>query len=535
MTDPQATALVFYPTKALANDQANSWAHRCADVGLPPETVGQINGDVHTSHRESIMNNSRVVIMTPDVCHAWLTRNVETIPVKNFLRGLRTIIIDEAHTYESIFGSNSAYLFRRLVTAAITAGNPRPPQYIAATATILEPESHLRKLTGQEFQVVNETLNGAPRFSRTLHHLALAASGYANTPSQQMAQLVINIIDNDPDAQVIAFHDSRQGIERIVQEISRPDIVMPYRSGYLAEDRYEIENSLREGRIRAIISTSALELGIDMPDLNYGINLDLPPTRKQFHQRLGRVGRSAPGTFVILAPENRFSDYGETMKDYYDHSVEPSLLYLDNEYITHQQAKCLKNELENSHKDTRVLPEHCVWPVGFDGALRNAHGKPPIHLSNISTTTDGKAPQLAHSLRSTGEEDLKIFPNTERSERNYNASGIGSISLPTALREAYPGAIYRHKGESYIVDEWVRNPKDRQGIIKVTPCGRSLYDTSPITRYMVTLIQDGQHINKHRGHARRPRRRNYGDNHPVRRGVQRGRHGARVLPRPEEE
>ena len=127
------------------------------------------------------------------------------------------------------------------------------------------------------------------------------------------------------------------------------------------------------------------------------------------------------------------------MKDYYDHSVEPSLLYLDNEYITHQQAKCLKNELETSRRDTSVLPKHCVWPVGFDIALRNAHGKPPVHLSNISLSTDGKAPQLAHSLRSSGEENLKIFPNVEKRQRDYKGAGIGTISLSVAPERGLSG------------------------------------------------------------------------------------------------
>ena len=498
MTDPDATALVFYPTKALANDQANSWNRRCADVGLPGNTVDQINGDVPMNRRDGIINTSRVVIMTPDVCHAWLTRLAETPSVRKFLKGLKTIIIDEAHTYESIFGRNSAYLFRRLITACIAAGNPRPPQYIAATATILEPATHLHRLTGQEFQVIDHTQSGAPRFSRTLHHLPYSPRQFGHSSSQQMAELVVNIIDNDPDAQVIAFHDSRQGIERIVQNIGRPDIVMPYRSGYLSEDRFEIESRLRDGKIRAVITTSALEMGIDMPDLNYGINLDLPPTRKSFHQRLGRVGRSAPGTFIILAPPNRFSDFGETMKDYYDNSVEPSLLYLDNEDITYQQARCLKTDLENSHKDTRALPKHCVWPVGFDLALRNAHGKPPVHLSNSNLSTRGRAPQLAHSLRSSGEEDLKIFPNTVEEPRDYTGRGIGSINISAALREAYPGAIYRHMGESYNVDEWVRNPQNRQGIIRVTHRRQNQDRTKPMTRHMVTLEPDDQHINKRR-------------------------------------
>ena len=496
--DPDATALVFYPTKALANDQANSWRRRCADIGMPGETVDQINGDVPMKNRDGIISTSRIIIMTPDVCHAWLARKAQEPPIGNFLKNLRTVIVDEAHTYESIFGSNSAYLFRRLITLTATSGNPAIPQFIAATATILEPETHLEKLTGQKFTVVGQDQNGAPRFPRSLYHLPYGPQRRGRSPAHEMAELVINIIDNDPQAQVIAFHDSRQGIERIVQNINRPDIIMPYRSGYLPEDRMDIETKLRDGKIRGVITTSALELGIDMPDLNYGINLDLPPTRKQFHQRLGRVGRSSPGTFIILAPGNRFSDYGETIQDYYDNSVEPSLLYLDNEYISYQQARCLKSELENSRKDTRTPPKQCIWPVGFDISLRNAHGQPPPHLSNINLNTGGQPPQLAHSIRSSGEEDLKIVPSDGSPERNYNDRGIGSISLSAALREAYPGAIYLHRGATYTIDEWVRNPQNRQGIIKATSRPRSYERTKPLTRYMATVLHDDRHINKNR-------------------------------------
>ena len=142
--------------------------------------------------------------MTPDVCHAWLTRKAAEPPVKGFLRNLNTVIIDEAHTYEAVMGSNSAYLFRRLITATMTAGAAKQPQYIAATATILMPGEHLEKLTGQEFAVVEERQNGSPRYARAVHHLE-------GESEEELAALILNIINNDPNAQVIAFHDSRQG------------------------------------------------------------------------------------------------------------------------------------------------------------------------------------------------------------------------------------------------------------------------------------------------------------------------------------
>ena len=292
-SDPGFTGIIFYPTKALANDQARRWQQACRSIGADPGAVGEINGDVPTSERDGIMRRARLIVMTPDVCHAWMTDHASTEPVRTFLRGLGVVIIDEAHTYEFVFGSNSAYLFRRLAAAAVHAGNPKPPQLIAATATIEEPLKHLENLTGQPFTLVDESENGSPRHTRTIHHIPLPARG---DRERALANLITSIIDNDPSSQVIAFEDSRQGIERTVQMVGRPESVMPYRSGYLADNRREIENALRDNAIRGVMSTSALELGIDMPDLTHGINLDLPPQKKNFHQRLGRVGRAGPGT-----------------------------------------------------------------------------------------------------------------------------------------------------------------------------------------------------------------------------------------------
>ena len=432
MTDPEATALVFYPTKALANDQAQRWQQCCRTLDLPPDTVGQIDGDVKMHHRDAIIANSRIVIMTPDVCHAWLMRRATAHTIRKYLSNLAVVIIDEAHTYESVFGSNSAYLFRRLVTATTNAANPGMPQFIAATATILKPEEHLEKLTGQPFAVISEAVNGSPRYPRTLHHLPAVTQGVSR--EQQLADLIISIIDNDSDAQVIAFSDSRQAVERMVQLVNRPDSVMPYRAGYLPQERRIIEDRLRDNSIRAVIATSALELGIDMPDLNYGINLDLPPSRKQFHQRLGRVGRSRPGAFIVLAPADRFSAHGDTLREYFENSVEPSHLYLENEYITFQQALCLKAEADDFDQVTRVPPSHCRWPDGFDDALKNSHGPAPLHLANLAQRSGRKPPQLAYSLRSTGEEEIDIIPAAQ----DQTEQSIGNINISAAINEAYP-------------------------------------------------------------------------------------------------
>ena len=392
----EPTTLVFYPTKALANDQKRRWLEACELVGLPRETVGKINGDVGVNQRDPIIRRARVVIMTPDVCHAWMTRRADSPAVREFLSRLRTIIIDEAHVYEDVFGSNAAYLFRRLAIAAVNAGNAKPPQFVVATATILSPEEHMRKLTGQEFAVVDESRNGASRHSRGLLHLPLEVG--QGGAEDQLAALVAAIIEADSEAQVIAFHDSRQGIERVAKLIGRDD-VLPYRSGYSPEDRRRIEQKLRRNEIRGVIATSALELGIDMPDLNYGVNLWLPQSRKQQLQRIGRVGRSRPGTFVILVPDDQFSQHGELpwrpISKEAVRALEPCTWTTSTSPI--QQALCMVSEMIAQETDAMSPPTQCAWPAGFAEALRAAHGRAPMHLDDVlATWTDHTVPHLAY-------------------------------------------------------------------------------------------------------------------------------------------
>ncbi len=496
---PDPTTLVFYPTKALANDQERRWLEACELVGLPRETVGKINGDVALNQRDPIIERARVVIMTPDVCHAWMTRRADSEAVRGFLARLRNVIIDEAHVYEDVFGSNASYLFRRLAIAAVNAGNPKPPQFVAATATIRSPGDHLWKLTGQEFAVVDENKNGSPRHPRKLLHLPLQVG--RGTAEEQLAALVSSIIENAPDAQVIAFHDSRQGIERVAKSIGRGD-VMPYRSGYSPEDRRRIEQKLQRNEIRGVIATSALELGIDMPDLNYGVNLYLPQSRKQLLQRIGRVGRSRPGTFVILASDDQFAQHGESMEDYFKEAVEPSNLYLDNEYIAFQQALCMVGEMKAQHADAMSPPTQCAWPAGFADALRNAHGRALRHLDDVLQRTSHVDPHLAYGLRNSGEEKLAIYEVA--SDSRNRGKKIEEIDVSVAMREAYPGAIYHHQGRTYTVRRWGRDRESRAPHVNVVAAkGMGNARTKPINRRVITTGVGREHVVDRRRNVRR--------------------------------
>jgi DEAD/DEAH box helicase domain-containing protein len=232
---------------------------------------------------------------------------------------------------------------------------------------------------------------------------------------------------------------------------------MPYRSGYEVEDRTRIERALRSGSLDGVVATSALELGIDVSDMSVGINLGVPESRKAFRQRIGRVGRSGPGVFFVIAPPSAFRRFGETFQDYYAGSVEPSYLYLGNRFIQFAHARCLLDEVEVLGGDQASLPAGVDWPEGFADAIRLAKpgaGRPREFDYIAQVGSD--APHLNYPLRQVGEANFQI-----KDGRGEYQQVIGSIATNQAIREAYPGANYLHMGRAYKILEWSTRSYDR--------------------------------------------------------------------------
>ncbi len=285
-----AATIVFYPLKALAADQMVSWRRAAELAGLSGDTVVRLDGDVPRGERAGVLQNARIVLMTPDICHAWFLNEISKSTHRDFLARTSLIVIDEAHILEGIFGSNFAYLFRRLCAARSLASRGRPLaplQVVAASATILKPAEHLRALTGLQFETVGEEDDGSPHHGRSIVHICPDDGNEINITAILLRQMV----DESTAGSFITFVDSRQGTERFAVQTDRLDLVKPYRSGYEATDRTDIEDALRTGDLRGVVSTSALELGIDIPHFAVGINIGVPISRKSFRQRLGRVAR----------------------------------------------------------------------------------------------------------------------------------------------------------------------------------------------------------------------------------------------------
>ena len=450
---PSSRAIVFYPLKALAADQVQRWRAFARALSLPDDGIGRIDGSVPVADRDGILQGARIVVMTPDVCQAWLMARLSMPVVRRFVSALSTLIMDEAHTLDGVFGSNFAFLVRRLISARNhmlrNDADASPLQLVAATATISNPGEHLGRLTGRAFSVVGERFDGAPNHKRLVAHVA-SEEGEEVQVAEDLQRIVLTA---GSDGGFITFHDSRKGVEQLAirsatdENDSREPAVLPYRAGYHSEDRRRIEARLKSGGLRGVVSTSALELGIDLPHLRVGFNVGVPGTRKAYRQRLGRVGRQAPGAFVIIAPADAFRRYGTSFREYHDMSVEPSYLYLDNRFMQFAHGRCLADELD-ALRAPASLPAQVGWPAGFRDVYATARpgGDRPAEFDAIAEL-GGDTPQRNYPLRNVGEFNFQI-------KVNDSADSFGEMTQGQALREAYPGAVYLHMARKYEVAAW---------------------------------------------------------------------------------
>ena len=458
LLNPGSRSLIFYPLKALATDQIRGWNEMARSLELDDNIIGRIDGSVPVEDREDILRTARIVVMTPDVCHAWLMSRLSSHVVRKFVQSLSTIVMDEAHTLEGVFGSNYAFLIRRLISTRRYLrddADQQPLQFIAATATIKNPGQHLKQLTGFDFIVVDHERDGAPQYDRIVAHI-----GCPEGSEIDMAKKLHDyLLDNGHDGGFITFLDSRKGVEGLAMATSgksrKSEVevllgsadVLPYRAGYDAEDRQQIEKRLQSGQLKGVISTSALELGIDIPHLCVGLNVGVPGTRKAYRQRIGRVGRNGPGAFLIIASSLAFHGYGTSFRKYHEMSVEPSYLYLDNRFMQFAHGRCLAVEQESLSAPSRT-PTKISWPKGFADihtAARPGGHRPPEF--DAIAALGGDTPHHGYPLRNVGEVDFKI-------KRHTNGDSFGDVNQLQALRECYPGGTYLHMANAYKVAAW---------------------------------------------------------------------------------
>ena len=458
--DPESRVLALYPSRALIQDQLAKWREFLRPLGVHPACV---DGSVNPAARAARMASAQVVLMTPDVAHAWLMSNLHDSQVREFLRGLKLLILDEAHVYEGAFGTNMAFLLRRLQVAA------GPHQLICSTATLGEPADFIDRLTGRKPLSFGADEDGAPSLGKTILRVSPQGKPFDATVS------LLRAVAGAKAGRFIAFADSRRQVEQFVAATLRPasdggdptptgiaghpgraerdegerppegpTAILPYRSGYERGDREQIQESLGRGELAGVVSTSALELGLDIGDIELVLLLDVPLSVKSFWQRIGRAGRRSRAVCIVIDAKHVLDATGG-LEEYTARPIEHNWLYLDNRYIQYAHALCAALELPQLGLDDADLDAFSSLPREFrsllDNELHPANVVPPDLYPLKQRAQDD--PHHEFAIRGAAEQSLRIIgPNDEP---------LGSVTLSQALHEAYPGSVYYYMARPYRV------------------------------------------------------------------------------------
>lgn len=450
LDDPGARALCLYPTKALQADQHQKWREALKGLDL---TVGVLSGDTPPGERVKILQRSRVILATPDIVHAWWMANLDTSALREALSSLAVVFLDEAHSYEGAFGSNVAMLLHRL--RAVHRGQRRL-QFVAASATIDDPAGHAGRLCGVPFTLVGGADDGAPAAPL---RVVLCRLG----PGPRTEGRVVAATMQACPGVVLAFKDSRQGVEQTLQgalhafdlpprnatgargQVTREHQakarLFPYRAGYEHEDRLEIEAMLRARALKGVIATSTLELGVDVGHVDTTLLLGAPAGVRSFWQRAGRAGRDAGAGVATCVVVDLWGDVDVPLQTWLGRPAEPSHLYLENEFVTRAHARCAAIE----HEATS-------WPLGtaFDDLPGAAGLRAAIERERQTARGPTERP-WGFSLRGIDDTSMELV---ELGQAEDEGARVGFIQHSQALREAYPGAAYRHLGKTWRVASW---------------------------------------------------------------------------------
>jgi DEAD/DEAH box helicase domain-containing protein len=444
---PLAKALYFYPTKALANDQLTALRDLLSHVD-PAPNVAVYHGDLSQEEREAIRTNPpNILLATPDILHHQQLPKHATWA--GWWANLQFVVIDEAHAYRGVFGSQVGHVVRRIRRIAAHYGTD--PIFIAASATIGNPQEHVSNLVGRSPAVVDS--DGARQVARDLviwEPLIIDSRGQAvafGKSEAEAGRLFVGALRAGHST--IVFAKSRRSVERILRRSRRALInanepalagaIEAYRAGYSRERREAIERGLRHGHVKGVVATNALELGIDIGSLDVAILSTYPGSTMSFRQQAGRAGRQdRPALVLMIASQNPLDQYvASSPETLVAASPEHAVVDLANMRVASGQLGCSARERRLTSDDEplfgamlrRLVPslveDQILMPVPSGwSAGPNAARPRDISLRSI----EGRPYALWAGSRRVGEIDARAVP-----------------------REAHLGAVYLHDGDAYRV------------------------------------------------------------------------------------
>jgi len=448
LEDPAARALYLFPTKALSQDQ-QSELNGIITEGELPLKVSTYDGDTPSSLRISARDTGRIVISNPDMLHAGILPNHPKW-IK-FLSNLEFIVIDEIHSYTGVFGSHFANLIRRL--KRITSFYGSNPVFICSSATIRNPGELASELLEADVRLIDN--NGAPSGEKhvILYNPPLvdAVQGIRRGVVLESKNIAFNFIKEG--IRTIVFARSRVRSELVASYLNKAlaniyndnsrKRVESYRGGYLPRERRAIEKGLRDGLIHGVVSTNALELGIDIGSLDAAVLAGIPGSVSSVWQQAGRAGRrNTLSAAVIIASSSPTDQFLVKHPEYFfSRSPESGLINPDNIFILTDHLKCAVFELPFSPGDTfgPVVDDYMAL-LEEDGIVRYSGGR--------WFWADRSYPAENISLRSSTSENIVII-NTTGGKNEV----IGEMDLPSAKELLFKDAVYLHRGEQYVSRE----------------------------------------------------------------------------------
>ncbi len=493
MGDAHARAMYLFPTKALAEDQLHEFNSAVEEMGSDIRAF-TYDGDTPQDARKAIRQRANVVLTNPDMLHTGILPHHTRWA--RYFEDLRYIVIDELHYYRGVYGSHLANLLRRL--RRICEFYNSKPQFICCSATIANPRELAEALTGESFELVER--NGAPRGEKFFVFynppVVNRQLGIRRSYINESRRLAMEFIERN--LQTLVFANNRLATEILVTYLKdacgkgpgQPETVRGYRGGYLPRERRDIEQRLREGKIRAVVATNALELGIDIGSLDAVVMAGYPGTIASSWQRAGRAGRrQGSSAAVLVASSAPLDQYIVEHPDYFfGRSPEHAHINPENLEILLAHLKCAAFELpirEGEKFGRHDVAEICRY-LEEAGFLHHSAGA--WHWTQDSYPAD------ATSLRSVSSDNFVVVDITGEPEV------IAEVSFSTALTTLHERAIYLHEARQYHVERF--DYQERKAYVKRVDCD---YYTDAIDYTQVKVLEEAE------GEALGGARRVYGD------------------------